>query len=1059
MKKRKGEKSGENKKKKQKEKKETCYEPKKLPKVAEQKDEVARSHKLKYRILWRKFRAALQKIQTYKTALDTERKKLYRQKKTHDKEMMTLKAENDKLRARQEIMEISLREVYADCKTPGEKQIIKEVPLKMEQKTNTVMDPTLLGLKGRIRVSKKRLRRPLHGKIMTEITTFFNRDDVSRSTAGKKETRTRNNHKMQIRYLVDTLKNLYQIYKDEGGKYSYATFFRYKPFYVLSPNASSRDTCMCIKHANMELKFEALKKNGVISHPNISDLLKNIVCDTKSYECMYNKCEKCANARVTYSEDKFQEEVIWRQWVREDHKYNKNDGEHTTKKTFKKETKGLVSDLVADFEKQLNLFKIHNFNWGEQYRQYRACITDLKEDEIVILCDFSENYDTKYGKEVQQRHYGGSQQSVTLHTGVIFFNKYCQSFVTMSDDNCHEPHAIWAHILPIIKLAKEMNPNLRVVHYFSDGPSSQYRQKKNFFLLNFFTEKLKLSYSTWSFSEAGHGKSLADGIGGTVKRQLDRRVFYGEDVLNANDAHRILQRTMTTVKSFIISPDDIKNMKKLVPEGIRAVPGTMKLHQIITTEPNEIKYRQLSCFCGKMRGLCSCHGPKTHRLVPDEMMKELFSAELPASMTEPSIQLTENSSTSLASDPLLGQFTAPDSFEQLIAQIDISLRDPEIATEQFESPFDGPIQLEDVCFPLETTEQFESTFDFKIHPEDICLPLENSVIIGDVTNPENDSFDTHKLSLASAPVKQGKTVKPTDLLPPRIEKRVLTLKPTDLLPPPIKKRVKTLRPQKVISHSEDNSLDMSSPKASKKIISFPVNSPPVFISHPEVTQRVIGNPEDGLQDISTLKGISGVSPTRKVSPHVILSHRNTLQVNTSTQKISSQAILPPKLTSQVTQPHKVSLLAITPTPEVSPLVVPLSKVTSHVTPPSKVVPNIISPSKVSQQVFPFSDVTPEVKVSPKVDPSHNYNTLKRNISLRHELSMPPAKQGRTLQSLNSISKRRVSSTRTLPCHLCKTRQPFILHQMIQCMVCKNWVCSSCSGTRFLEYVCDICLEV
>ncbi|KAL0829793.1 hypothetical protein ABMA28_003276 [Loxostege sticticalis] len=321
------EKKMERTKKKQKEKKETCYEPKKLPKVAEQKDEVARSHKLKYRILWRKFRAALQKIQTYKTALDTERKKLYRQKKTHDKEMMTLKAENDKLRARQEIMEISLREVYADCKTPGEKQIIKEVPLKMEQKTNTVMDPTLLGLKGRIRVSKKRLRRPLHGKIMTEITKFFNRDDVSRSTAGKKETRTRNNHKMQIRYLVDTLKNLY------------ATFFRYKPFYVLSPNASSRDTCMCMKHANMELKFEALKKNGVISHPNISDLLKNIVCDTKSYECMYNKCEKCANARVTYSEDKFQEEVIWRQWVREDHKYNKNDGEHTTKKNIQKRNK------------------------------------------------------------------------------------------------------------------------------------------------------------------------------------------------------------------------------------------------------------------------------------------------------------------------------------------------------------------------------------------------------------------------------------------------------------------------------------------------------------------------------------------------------------------------------------------------------------------------------------------------------------------------------------------------------------------------------------------------
>lgn len=544
-----------------------------------------------------------------------------------------------------------------------------------------------------------------------------------------------------------------------------------------------------------------------------------------------------------------------------DHKYEKNDGEHTTKKTIKKETKGLVSDLIADFEKQLNLCKIHIFNWGEQYRQYRACVTDLKDDEIIILCDFSEDDDTKYGKEVQQRHYGASKQSITLHTGVIFFQKCCQSFVTISDDNCHEPHAIWAHILPIIKLAKEINPNLKVIHHFSDGPSSQYRQKKNFFLLNFFTEKLKLSYATWSFSEAGHGKSLADGIGGAFKRQLDKRVLYGEDVINATDAHRILQRTMKTVKSFFVSSDDIKSMKKLIPEGIRAVPGTMKLHQIISTEPNEIEYRQLSCFCGKMRGLCSCHGPKTHRLVPDKMMKEIFSVELPMSMTERFIQLTQNSSISLASDPLLGQFTArTDSFDQIIAQIDISLRNPEIATEQFESTSNCPIQPEDICFPLETTEQFETIFDFPKQLEDMCLPLENSMIIGDVTNPENDSFDTYKLSVASAPVKQYKTVKPTGLLSPRIEKRVLILKPTDLLPPPIKKRVKTLKPQKDISSTNEPLLVILPPgltiqnkqpsKISRQVISIPENSPQVITPGPAIDQQIGLNLKEDPYDAS-----------------------------------------------------------------------------------------------------------------------------------------------------------------------------------------------------------------
>lgn len=39
---------------------------------------------------------------------------------------------------------------------------------------------------------------------------FYKRDDVSRATAGKKETRTKFKQKVQKRYLLDTLQNLYK---------------------------------------------------------------------------------------------------------------------------------------------------------------------------------------------------------------------------------------------------------------------------------------------------------------------------------------------------------------------------------------------------------------------------------------------------------------------------------------------------------------------------------------------------------------------------------------------------------------------------------------------------------------------------------------------------------------------------------------------------------------------------------------------------------------------------------------------------------------------------------
>lgn len=573
---------------------------------------VPRSFKLKLKRISKSYTIALNNIQKYKTALNNIRKKLYRAKKQHEKEMHLLQTENDKLKARQEVMEVAIREAYTNCNKNPERRVIKSIALKVGEKMNIKPERNLLGLKGQVRKTNFKSR-PLNKSIVEDLEKFYNRDDISRSTAGKRETRTKNKRKVQIRYLVDTLQNLYKIYKNEGGKHSFTTFFRYKPYYVLSPSATTRNTCMCIKHSNIEFMFNALKLKGVLLHKSITELLNEIACDTKSFDCMYNKCYQCKIAKIQYNEDKLHDEIAWFKWGRVIHTYVKSGQEVTTKKTTKQQIKGTVLDLIAEFKKELPAFKTHCFNWIEQQRQYRACVTNMKEEEIGILCDFSENYECKYGEEIQSMHFGASKNAISLHCGVIFGNKRSQSFVTVSDDNCHEPHAIWAHLMPVLKLAKDKFPNAQIIHFFSDGPSTQYRQKKNFYLLNLFTQKLKLTYSTWSFSEAGHGKSMADGIGGSVKRQLDKRISYGHDIINATEACHVLQN-MKSVKCLYISESDIHNFKKLIPDGLRAVPGTMQLHQIISVQPHEIQYRTLSCFCGEMRGLCNCYNPKVHLL-------------------------------------------------------------------------------------------------------------------------------------------------------------------------------------------------------------------------------------------------------------------------------------------------------------------------------------------------------------------------------------------------------------------------------------------------------------
>ncbi|KAL4706130.1 hypothetical protein ACJJTC_012929 [Scirpophaga incertulas] len=96
-------------------------------------------------------------------------------------------------------------------------------------------------------------------------------------------------------------------------------------------------------------------------------------------------------------------------------------------------------------------------------------------------------------------------------------------------------------------------------------------KKKNFYLLSLFTTKLKLSHATWLFYESRHGKSMADGVGGAVKRQLDKRIAYGHDVTNASKAFHVLENSMKSGKCFYINSQDVENTNKLILDTIKAV--------------------------------------------------------------------------------------------------------------------------------------------------------------------------------------------------------------------------------------------------------------------------------------------------------------------------------------------------------------------------------------------------------------------------------------------------------------------------------------------------------
>ena len=139
----------------------------------------------------------------------------------------------------------------------------------------------------------------------------------------------------------------------------------------------------------------------------------------------------------------------------------------------------------------------------------------MSADEVTVHIDFSENYICRYS-EIQSVHFGGSHRQTSLHTGVYYTTKGTTSFCSTSDCTRHDPAGIWAHLQPVLRGIRAADANTTTIHFVSDGPTTQYRNKANFYLASTIPRKLGYERVTWNLLEASHGKGPADGIGGVI---------------------------------------------------------------------------------------------------------------------------------------------------------------------------------------------------------------------------------------------------------------------------------------------------------------------------------------------------------------------------------------------------------------------------------------------------------------------------------------------------------------------------------------------------------------
>jgi len=174
-------------------------------------------------------------------------------------------------------------------------------------------------------------------------------------------------------------------------------------------------------------------------------------------------------------------------------------------------------------------------------------------------------------------------------------------FTLFSDEPNHDAKFVFALLRKLVPELVKLIPGLNFVHYWTDSPTSQYRNKTIFKIVSCHEEFFNV-LASWNYMEAGHGKGPCDPIGGTAKRKADLAVKNDKAVIqDATDFYTWAKGTEETsaIKYFFVSSSDYTNAVSFLStacQNIKTVVGTMKLHAVLPHAPNKIWVRENSCF-------------------------------------------------------------------------------------------------------------------------------------------------------------------------------------------------------------------------------------------------------------------------------------------------------------------------------------------------------------------------------------------------------------------------------------------------------------------------------
>lgn len=223
---------------------------------------------------------------------------------------------------------------------------------------------------------------------------------------------------------------------------------------------------------------------------------------------------------------------------------------------------------------------------SKQSAYLRHLKENIPSNKCIVVCDFAENYSFVFQNAAQGFHWNNAQAKI--HPFVIYFKEeetlQHLSLVIISDCMTHDTVAVHLFQLLLINYLMEKLPHkIEMIHYFSDGATSQYKNKTNFLNICHHTTDFSIN-AEWIFFASSHGKNACGGVGGAVKRlaaQASLRMVYNEQIMTPRQLYDWAKENITNISFIYSTKEDYEHEKTLMKtrlEEAKTVKGTQQFH-------------------------------------------------------------------------------------------------------------------------------------------------------------------------------------------------------------------------------------------------------------------------------------------------------------------------------------------------------------------------------------------------------------------------------------------------------------------------------------------------